>query len=54
MFISGPPTASSLVSVPSIVMLPPRPSCPAEEIMTLLVLVGSKFGGGICDMRYAI
>ena len=43
-FCSGPPTTSSLLSVPSIVMLPPRPSCPADEIATLLVFVGSKFG----------
>src|SRR5215475_2926726 len=47
MFTSGPPTASSLLSVPSIIMLPPRPSWPAEEMRTLPVLVGSKFGAGV-------
>src|SRR5256885_12591320 len=41
-----PPTASSLSSVPSTVTLPPRPNCPAEEIETVLVLVGSKLGAG--------
>ncbi len=46
MLSSGPPTTSSLLSMPSIVMLPPRPSCPADEMTTELVLVGSKFGAG--------
>ncbi len=46
MLSSGPPTTSSLLSMPSIEMLPPRPSCPAEEMTTELVLVGSKFGAG--------
>ncbi len=32
--------------MPSMVMLPPRPNWPAEEISTELVLVGSKFGAG--------
>ncbi len=32
--------------MPSMVMLPPRPSCPADEMTTELVLVGSKFGAG--------
>ena len=43
---SGPPTISSLLSMPSMVMLPPRPSCPADEMTTELVFVGSKFGAG--------
>ncbi len=43
---SGPPTTSSLLSWPSIVTLPPRPSWPAEEIATEFVFVGSKFGAG--------
>ena len=46
MLSSGPPTMSSLLSMPSMVMLPPRPSCPADEMTTELVLVGSKFGAG--------
>ncbi len=46
MFISGPPTTSSLLSMPSMVMLPPRPNWPADEIRTELVFVGSKFGAG--------
>ena len=45
-FASGPPTASSLLSCPSIVMLPPRPSWPAEETARLFVFVGSKLGAG--------
>ena len=47
MFISGPPTTSSLLSMPSMVTLPPRPNWPADEISTELVLVGSKFGAGV-------
>src|SRR5262245_47598301 len=27
-------------------MLPPRPSCPADETSMVVVLVGSKFGAG--------
>ena len=45
-FSSGPPTTSSLLSWPSMVMLPPRPICPADAMSTLLVLVGSKIGVG--------
>src|ERR1051325_90334 len=41
-----PPTTSSLVSTPSMITLPPRPSWPAEEITTVFVFVGSKFGAG--------
>ena len=46
-FSSGPPTTSSLLSMPSMVTLPPRPNWPADEISTELVLVGSKFGAGV-------
>ena len=45
-FCKGPPTTSSLLSAPSRVTLPPRPSWPAEETTTELVFVGSKFGAG--------
>ncbi len=45
-FMSGPPTTSSLLSCASMLMLPPRPSWPADEISTLLVFVGSKVGVG--------
>ena len=45
-FCSGPPTTSSLLSAPSTVMFPPRPSWPADEMTTLFDLVGSKFGAG--------
>src|SRR5271166_6111450 len=41
-----PPTVSSLLSAPSILTLPPRPSCPSVEITTVSVLVGSKLGAG--------
>ena len=43
-FTSMPPTASSLLSMPSMLTFPPRPNCPAEEITTVFALVGSKFG----------
>ena len=46
MFCIGPPTTSSFVSTASIVTFPPRPSCPAEEMTTVFVFVGSKFGAG--------
>ena len=46
-FSSGPPTTSSLLSMPSMVTLPPRPNWPADEISTELVFVGSKFGAGV-------
>ena len=46
MFCSGPPTTSSLLSAPSTVTFPPRPSWPADEMTTVFVLVGSKFGAG--------
>ena len=45
-FCKGPPTTSSLLSAPSRVTLPPRPSWPAEETTTEFVFVGSKFGAG--------
>jgi hypothetical protein len=45
-FASGPPTTSSLLSWPSMVMFPPRPSWPAEDTAKLFVLVGSKLGAG--------
>ena len=45
-FCSGPPTTSSLSSMPSIMMLPPRPAWPADETTTDCALVGSKFGAG--------
>src|SRR5260370_18293372 len=41
-FISVPPTTSSLLSPPSMVMLPPRPKAPAEDTSRVLVLVGSR------------
>ncbi len=47
MFWVLPPTASSLMSAPSMVTLAPRPSWPAEEMRTVLLLVGSKFGAGL-------
>src|SRR5262245_15549060 len=40
MFTSGPPAASSLLSAPSIMTLPVRPNCPAEEMTTVLLLEG--------------
>ena len=46
MFCTAPPTTSSFVSTPSTVTLPPRPNCPAEEMTTVFVFVGSKFGAG--------
>ena len=46
-FSSGPPTTSSLLAWPSIVMLPPRPNWPADDTSTLLVLVGSNVGCGV-------
>ena len=48
---SGPPTTSSLLSCPSIVMLPPRPSWPAEEMARLFDFVGSKLGAGALPGR---
>jgi hypothetical protein len=43
----GPPTTSSLLSCPSMVMLPPRPIWPDDAIRTLFVFVGSKTGVGL-------
>ena len=45
-FCTAPPTTSSFVSAPSTVTLPPRPNWPADEMTTVLVFVGSKFGAG--------
>ena len=47
MFCTAPPTTSFRRSAPSMVTLPPRLSWPADEITTVFVFVGSKFGAGI-------
>ena len=46
MFCNGPPTTSSLSSMPSIVMLPPRPAWPADDTIDRLRLGRIEVGRG--------